>query len=228
MRDLSFRQGIIAAIKADTLSLTAWQVGMYGFMAFAYFLVFRTLLGIDLKTNMVEFWFMMQIAMFCGFLTSYPVNWWLIRSGLKEEMSGPRLLRGTGRRNSLVLALSLRGCLTEMTRFLLLRYLIVLLSLALASGNAHAALHLGHVHSEPCPQEHAQHSGKTSHQHQPDKGLACCCDCLGCSSVVYLPRELSITPAGLAAKIGSPDKLRLPLGPDASARSRSPRLSALS
>lgn len=28
MRDLSFRDGIIAAIKADTLSLTAWQVGM--------------------------------------------------------------------------------------------------------------------------------------------------------------------------------------------------------
>jgi hypothetical protein len=33
MRNLSFRQGLIAAIKADTLSLTAWQMGMYGFMA---------------------------------------------------------------------------------------------------------------------------------------------------------------------------------------------------
>jgi hypothetical protein len=29
---------------------------------------------------------MMQIAMLAGFVTSYPVNWWLIRAGLKEEM----------------------------------------------------------------------------------------------------------------------------------------------
>ncbi len=72
--------------KADTLSLTAWQVGMYGFMALAYFLFFRSLLGTQLTTDRVEFWFMMQIAMICGFVTSYPVNWWLIRRGIKEEM----------------------------------------------------------------------------------------------------------------------------------------------
>jgi Domain of unknown function (DUF4396) len=86
MRGLSFGQGIVAAIKADTLSLTAWQVGMYGFMAFAYFYLFRALIGTPLRTNMVEFWFMMQIAMIFGFATSYPVNWWLIRAGIKEEM----------------------------------------------------------------------------------------------------------------------------------------------
>jgi len=28
----------------------------------------------------------MQIAMLAGFLTSYPVNWWLIRRGIKEAM----------------------------------------------------------------------------------------------------------------------------------------------
>ncbi len=75
-----------AAIKADTLSLTAWQVGMYGFMAIAFFWVFRTLLGTELKVNSVEFWFMMQIAMIFGFATSYPVNWWLLQVGLKEKM----------------------------------------------------------------------------------------------------------------------------------------------
>jgi len=32
------------------------------------------------------FWFMMQIVMLCGFGTSYPVNWWLLRSGIKEKM----------------------------------------------------------------------------------------------------------------------------------------------
>jgi hypothetical protein len=86
-------------------------------------------------------------------------------------------------------------------RSLLLRCLVVLLSLALTSGNAHAALHLVANHSEPCPEEHAHHSGKATpqHEHQHDKALACCCDCLGCSS--YLPPELSVTPAELPAKI---------------------------
>jgi hypothetical protein len=86
MRGLSFGEGIIAAVKADALSLTAWQVGMYGFMALAQFYVFRTLIGTRLEVNSVEFWFMMQIAMLCGFVTSYPVNWWLIKSGIKEKM----------------------------------------------------------------------------------------------------------------------------------------------
>lgn len=82
MKNLSPGQGLWAAIKADTLSLTAWQVGMYGWMAMATFLIF----GHEIpKTNPV-FWFMMQIAMLAGFLTSYPVNWWLIRKGVKEAM----------------------------------------------------------------------------------------------------------------------------------------------
>ena len=29
---------------------------------------------------------MMQIAMLAGFLTSYPVNWWLVSTGIKEKM----------------------------------------------------------------------------------------------------------------------------------------------
>ena len=86
MRGLSLRDGIIAAFKADTLSLTAWQVGMYGFMAIATFLIFRPLFGVMLQADSVEFWFMMQIAMLFGFATAYPVNWWLVRAGVKEEM----------------------------------------------------------------------------------------------------------------------------------------------
>ena len=86
MRGLTFASGVIAAIKADTLSLTAWQIGMYGFMAFAHFFLFGRLLGINLTTDTVEFWFMMQIAMLFGFATSYPANWWLIRIGVKERM----------------------------------------------------------------------------------------------------------------------------------------------
>ena len=86
MRGLPFLQGVSAAVKADTLSLTAWQIGMYGFMALAYFYFFRVLIGTKLEVSTPEFWFMMQIAMWCGFATSYPVNWWLIEKGLKEKM----------------------------------------------------------------------------------------------------------------------------------------------
>jgi hypothetical protein len=86
MRGLSPGEGLIAAVKADPLSLTSWQLGMYGFMAIAYFLVFRRGLGVKLTTDTPELWFMMQIAMLCGFATAYPVNWWLLKAGLKEKM----------------------------------------------------------------------------------------------------------------------------------------------
>jgi hypothetical protein len=86
MRKLSAGEGLIEALKADVLSLTAWQVGMYGFMAVAQFWLLRFILGRQAEVNSVEFWFTMQIAMIAGFITSYPVNWWLIRAGIKERM----------------------------------------------------------------------------------------------------------------------------------------------
>ena len=81
--------------------------------------------------------------------------------------------------------------------------LVILLSLALLNGNAHAALHLGAAHSEPCPEEHEHHGGHTSpdHQHQSDKGFACCCDCLGCSSIAQLPLSLGIVRVEFASQI---------------------------
>ncbi len=82
MRGLSVREGLVAAVKADTASLTAWQVGMYGWMAIATFVIF----GHELEKTSPVFWFMMQIAMLAGFLTSWPVNAWLIGKGLKERM----------------------------------------------------------------------------------------------------------------------------------------------
>jgi len=82
-----------------------------------------------------------------------------------------------------------------------LRCRVLLLTLALASGNAHAALHPDMAHPEPCPEEHAHHHGKTEHQHRHDKGLACCCDCLGCSAAVYLSPALNMMPADLPARV---------------------------
>lgn len=81
MKHLSSGKGLLAALKADTLSLTAWQFGMFGWMALVIFVWF----GEIPKTN-PTFWFMMQIAMLAGFLTSYPVNHWLLKRRIKEVM----------------------------------------------------------------------------------------------------------------------------------------------
>lgn len=82
MRQLSTGKAIAAALKADTLSLLFWQIGMYGWMAICAFLIF----GHPLQATSPVFWFMMQIAMVVGFFTAYPINWFLIKSGVKEAM----------------------------------------------------------------------------------------------------------------------------------------------
>lgn len=82
MRQLSPGQGLRAALQADSLSLTFWQVGMYGWMAIATFAIF----GQELPKTSAVFWFMMQIAMVAGFLTNLPITWWMLRRGLKEPM----------------------------------------------------------------------------------------------------------------------------------------------
>ncbi|TCL78253.1 uncharacterized protein DUF4396 [Curtobacterium sp. PhB142] len=86
MRSLGLRAGLIAALKADTLSISAWQVGMYGVMALAQFFVLPAVFGGRANVVSPEFWFVMQIAMLAGFATAYPVNWALIRAGIKEKM----------------------------------------------------------------------------------------------------------------------------------------------
>ena len=71
------------AAKADILSLTAWQAGMYGWMAVA---IFGLNGGMPLPRTSFVFWFMMQIAMACGFLAALPVNVLLIKAGIKKGM----------------------------------------------------------------------------------------------------------------------------------------------
>ncbi len=86
MRDLSVGQGVWAAVKADTFSITARQIGIYGIMAIGQFLVLPALFARRTDALTLEFWFMMQLALVAGFATAYPVNWLLIRGGLKEKM----------------------------------------------------------------------------------------------------------------------------------------------
>lgn len=83
MEHLSRSATVIKAFKIDFFSLTSWQIGMYGWMAIVIFGLHQ---GTPLPRNSWEFWFMMQIAMCCGFLTSYPTNWLLIKLSIKKGM----------------------------------------------------------------------------------------------------------------------------------------------
>ncbi len=82
--DLSPAGAIWVAIKADTLSILAFQIGMYLFMALVYFKLFPA--PHHLTPFNPLYWLMMQIAMICGFATSFPMNRLLIGLGLKEKM----------------------------------------------------------------------------------------------------------------------------------------------
>ncbi len=80
--DLTPLAGIWAAIKADTLSIVSFQIGLFAFMALYHLVLFKP----PLSVASPGYWFMMQIGMIVGFFTAWPVNAWLIRKGLKEEM----------------------------------------------------------------------------------------------------------------------------------------------
>ncbi|MCJ1435792.1 hypothetical protein MMC27_005167 [Xylographa pallens] len=68
------------AIKADFLSLTAFEVGLFGWMV-----AFQVgIWDYQVMTNTWLYWWMMQIGMVIGSMTAFPVNWWLITRKIKE------------------------------------------------------------------------------------------------------------------------------------------------
>ncbi len=83
MRHLSLGQGLISAIKSDTLSIITFEIGLFAWMALTFFVIFP---HPHLKPTGAGYWFMMQIGMVLGFFTSYPMNRWLIKTGWKEAM----------------------------------------------------------------------------------------------------------------------------------------------
>ncbi len=83
MRGLEPGAGLVAAARADTFSLLAFEVGMFAWMAVVQLVVFSPH---HLHPTQPAYWFLMQIAMILGCVTAYPANWWLIRNGVKEAM----------------------------------------------------------------------------------------------------------------------------------------------
>jgi len=82
MGEKNMAKAFINAVKADTMSLVAFEIGMFAWLAVA----FLVLLPEEPSVASATYWFMMQIAMIIGFITAYPANWWLINRGIKHGM----------------------------------------------------------------------------------------------------------------------------------------------
>lgn len=73
-------KSLVRAMKADILSLTSFGVGLFGSMVAYQVGIWQY----QLPMNSATYWWMMQVGMFIGFGTAMPVNWWLIKKGIKE------------------------------------------------------------------------------------------------------------------------------------------------
>ena len=83
MRDLSVGSAVIAAVKADTLSILTFEIGLCAWMGITYFVFFP---HPHLTPMDSAYWLMMQTGMVLGYFTSYPMNRLLIKMGWKEAM----------------------------------------------------------------------------------------------------------------------------------------------
>ena len=80
---LPFRTTLVRAARADVWSLTAFEVGLFSWMALMFWVLFP---DPHLQPNTASYWFLMQVGMAIGLATSYPMNALLIRKGIKEAM----------------------------------------------------------------------------------------------------------------------------------------------
>ena len=90
MRGESPLKGIRTAIKVDTASIVAFQVGLFGWMAISDARDLAATTGSQVDSP--DFWFEMQVGMVLGFLTAWPVNRLLVSHGIKEKMDYRRHL----------------------------------------------------------------------------------------------------------------------------------------
>jgi hypothetical protein len=84
MRGLGLADGLRAAAKADFISLTFFEIGLFGWMAVMMFILFPA--PHELMPGSAAFWLLMQIGMIIGFVTSWPANVWLVKRGIKIPM----------------------------------------------------------------------------------------------------------------------------------------------
>ena len=83
MQKVRLRELARRTVQADALSLTAFELGLFAWMALTYFAFFT---NPHIAADDPVYWLMMQVGMILGFCSSYPANVWLIRRGVKEAM----------------------------------------------------------------------------------------------------------------------------------------------
>jgi hypothetical protein len=84
MKGLGLRDGLKAAAKADVISLSFFEIGLFGWMALMTFVFFPA--PHHLMPDSASFWFLMEIGMVIGFFASWPANVWLLNRGIKVAM----------------------------------------------------------------------------------------------------------------------------------------------
>lgn len=88
--DVGRLRGLWLAMRADTLSILSFQLGLFGWMAASHLLIWHPPLAITTSAH----WWMMQVGMVAGYFTAWPVNRWLVRRGWKEKMDRRTHLAG--------------------------------------------------------------------------------------------------------------------------------------
>ena len=78
----SFISALLLALKTETFPLLIYQLGIFIFMALAL----KFILNQQINPLLVTFWFMLQTAMFIGFVFSWPANHFLIKRGLNPAV----------------------------------------------------------------------------------------------------------------------------------------------
>lgn len=71
---------VVRAAQADILSLTSFELGLFGWMVAYQVGIWNYQLEITTWT----YWWQMQVGMFFGYFTAFPVNWFLVKKGIKE------------------------------------------------------------------------------------------------------------------------------------------------
>ena len=84
MRDMaggSYKRALGSTFVAELLSMNLLMAGMIPTM-----MILRAVLAPAAGPNAAAFWFVMSMALLVGFITAYPMNWWLVSNGLKHGM----------------------------------------------------------------------------------------------------------------------------------------------
>ncbi|WP_245472270.1 DUF4396 domain-containing protein [Rhizobium jaguaris] len=76
----------MAEAKTQSEEIPRSKMTPFAAMAAIQLFIFPAASGEKAGVNSWEFWFAAQIALICVFVTSFPINWYLISSGLKEKL----------------------------------------------------------------------------------------------------------------------------------------------